>query len=118
MDYIINPLWFYWLQVVNGVRGSACVVFVISVVLLIVIGVATPMIVSLDGEVPMWCKTGLKIGIILIIPAELIVIFLPSSDTLISMMIAKYATYTNAQLTLEAIKAAVDYVVQAVQSIG
>ena len=32
-------------------------------------------------------------------------------------MVAKYATYENAGLTVDALKSAVDYVVQAIQSL-
>jgi hypothetical protein len=42
---------------------------------------------------------------------------LPSDDTLIEMMIAKQATYDNAQWTLETLKSAVDYIVNAIKSV-
>lgn len=40
-----------------------------------------------------------------------------AKDALIEMMIAKQATYENATWTLDALKSAVDYVVQAIQSL-
>lgn len=42
----------------------------------------------------------------------------PSKETMISMMVAKFATHTNAQLTVDAIKGAVDYIVKAIQSVS
>lgn len=55
-------------------------------------------------------------GIILVISFATIV-FVPSKNTLIEMMIAKQATYDNAQWTLETLKSAVDYIISAIQSV-
>ena len=46
-----------------------------------------------------------------------IAIFLPSKETLISMMIAKYATKENLGMTVEGIKSAVDYIMDAIKEI-
>jgi len=69
VNYIINPMWFYWLSVVSCVR--------------VFVGV----------------------------------IFIPSRNTMLEMQIARYATYENAEWTVETIKSAVDYIVQAIGSL-
>ena len=47
----------------------------------------------------------------------IISLFIPSKETLISMMIAKYATKENLSMTVEGIKSAVDYIVNAMKEI-
>lgn len=127
MNYIINPSWFYWLGVVNSMRGFMLAAFVIAIV---VIGVALIVIpwntyiirefpsVSDDERKTLWFFTkALKVAIGVCIVLGLFLVFVPSKDTLIEMMIAKQATYENATWTVDALKSAVDYVVQAIQSL-
>ena len=45
----------------------------------------------------------------------IISILIPSKETLISMMIAKYATKENLGMTVEGIKSAVDYIMNAIK---
>lgn len=59
----------------------------------------------------------LKIAIGVCIVSGLFLVFVPSKETLIEMMVAKQATYENATWTVDALKSAVDYVVQAIQSL-
>ena len=59
----------------------------------------------------------LKVAIVALIISGLILMFVPSKETLIEMMIAKQATYENATWTVDALKSAVDYVIQAIQSL-
>lgn len=59
----------------------------------------------------------LKVGIGVCVIAGLFLVFVPSKETLIEMMIAKQATYENTTWTVDALKSAVDYVVQAIQSL-
>ena len=47
----------------------------------------------------------------------IISLFIPSKETLISMMIAKYATKENLSMTVEGIKSAVDYIVNTMKEI-
>ena len=44
-------------------------------------------------------------------------IFVPSKSTMIEMMIAKYATYENADWTVESLKSVVDYIVEAFKAV-
>ena len=127
MNYIINPSWFYWLGVVNSMRGFMLAAFIVAIIL---IGVSLILILwntDMIREFPTMCaderKTlrfftkALKVAIGVCIVAGLFLVFVPSKDTLIEMMIAKQATYENATWTVDALKSAVDYVVQAIQSL-
>lgn len=127
MNYIINPSWFYWLGVVNSMRGFMLAAFIVAViavgVALTVISWTTSMIREFpnvtddDRKTRQFFTKALKPAIGVCIAAALFLIFVPSKDTLIEMMIAKQATYENATWTLDALKSAVDYVVQAIQSL-
>ncbi len=127
MNYIINPSWFYWLGVVNSMRGFMLAAFIVAIIL---IGVSLILILwntDMIREFPNMCADErkavifftkvLKIAIGVCIVAGLFLVFVPSKETLIEMMIAKQATYENATWTVDALKSAVDYVVQAIQSL-
>ena len=43
--------------------------------------------------------------------------FVPSKEALIEMQVARFATYENAEWTLDTVKAAVDYIVESIKSV-
>lgn len=134
MNYIINPSWFYWMQLLSDIRG-----IVIAISALISAGFIIAIITSVayysmgyryrnqideDGEVcdPDWsnyllAKKFVKILFPITIVFLIIGILIPSKETLISMMIAKYATKENLSITVDGIKSAVDYIVNAMKEI-
>ena len=127
MNYIINPSWFYWLGVVNSMRGFMLAAFIVAI---IVIGVALiiipwnvymirefPSLSDDERKVVRFFTRALKVAIGVCVASGLFLVFVPSKETLIEMMIAKQATYENATWTVDALKNAVDYVVQAIQSL-
>lgn len=127
MNYIINPSWFYWLGVVNSMRGFILVAFIVAVTIIGVALIVIPVNVKLIQDDPSisdderkavrFFTKALKVAIGMCVVSALFLVFVPSKDTLIEMMIAKQATYENATWTLDALKSAVDYVVQAIQSL-
>lgn len=127
MNYIINPSWFYWLGVVESMRGFMLAVFIVSIVGIGAALIIIPVDVKLVQDYPDVCdfekKTvqfftkALKFAIGVCIVTVLFLVFVPSKETLIEMMIAKQATYENATWTVDAVKSAVDYIIQAIQSL-
>lgn len=127
MNYIINPSWFYWLGVVNSMRGFMLAAFIVAIIIVGVALIVIPWNTYIIREFPrvsdderktlQFFTKALKISIGVCILAALFLIFVPSKDTLIEMMIARQATYENATWTVDALKNAVDYVVQAIQSL-
>ena len=127
MNYIINPSWFYWLGVVNSMRGFILVAFIVAVTIIGVALIVIPVNVKLIQDYPSisdderkavrFFTKALKVAIGMCVVSALFLVFVPSKDMLIEMMIAKQATYENATWTLDALKSAVDYVVQAIQSL-
>lgn len=115
MNYIINPSWFYVIDVVAEID-------IVSAIFTVVIGLVSAIVTAFyitswdDDDVkrrkpflmPLW---------ILFAVCVFVCILTPSRDTLIEMMIAKYATYDNAQWTIETIKSAVDYIVDAMKQL-
>lgn len=127
MNYIINPSWFYWLGVVQSMRGFMLAAFIVAIIIVGVSLIIIPVEVKMIQDFPNMCADerkmvcfftkALKIAIGVCVVSALFLVFVPSKDTLIEMMIAKQATYENATWTLDALKSAVDYVVQAIQSL-
>lgn len=127
MNYIINPSWFYWLGVVNSMRGFMLAAFIVAIIIIGVALIIIPVNVKLIQEYPsisaderkavMFFTKALKVAIGICVASGLFLVFVPSRETLIEMMVAKQATYENATWTVDALKSAVDYVVQAIQSL-
>lgn len=116
--YIINPMTFYWLSVLDALRGAFLVVSILggagSVVL--------PIIYLADSwgwdddDKKMWVKI-VAVVLPIFFASVLCVIFIPSKQTMIEMLVAKFATTENAEWTVDALKSAVDYIVEAMKSV-
>ena len=127
MSYIINPMWFYWISVVDGIKGACIALLIFSVVAVAILAIIIEMdfksryelhyIEMSDEDILTYERLSkmLKICIAILFVSGLGLIFIPSKDTLIEMQIAKYATYENAELSVESIKSAVDYIVNAIK---
>ena len=127
MNYIINPSWFYWLGVVESIRHFMVAAFIVSIVVVVASAIIVPVNMRMIRDFPemsdderktvQFFTKALKIAIGVLVISGLVLVFVPSKETLIEMMIAKQATYENATWTLDALKSAVDYVIQAIQSL-
>lgn len=111
-EYIINPAWFYWVNIVNGIRtimfllaGAASVATFITA-LISLDETDTDTAISKKFE-----KIALKMFIVTIV-CIIIAVLIPSKETLIEMKIAEYATLENAEWTVAAIKDLVDYILR------
>nr|DAJ89512.1 MAG TPA: hypothetical protein [Caudoviricetes sp.] len=92
MEPVINPWLFYFIDVVGAIKTVGAILAFISLMALL--------ISFLEEE-----NGILVISFIVLIISSLIIIFVPSSDTLIKMTIAKNVTY-------DAVDAAKDVVIQ------
>ena len=109
--YIINPAWFYWVNVADGINTIMIVGMILSLSALLVCGII--MFIEDDDDFLKPVRLGLGFLIFFILGA----VFIPSKETLIEMQIAKYATWENAEWTVDAVKDAVDYIVNAIGSL-
>ena len=118
MNYIIDPMWFYWVGVVDWLKGAVLAIAIIGTVVAFIRFVTSMADKDWDSESEH--KQKMKsaralCGIALI--AFMVSAFIPSKQTLIEMQAAKFATYENAEWTVETIKQAVDYIVEAIGSL-
>ena len=120
MTYVINPWFFYWMQVSDTVREALSVLACLAGVSLF-IAVAVKMgcwFGEPSEETNRNTNRALKTSVILFIPLLLLYSFLPSRDTLLSMQVASLATTENAESAMEAIQSAVDYIIEAIGRLG
>lgn len=111
MDYIINPMWFYWLQVVDMIRGTIIGgMFIFGFVLAFCV---VSYIILKANECDKDCEEAAKqTKRIAVIFAIMILgfTFIPSKQTLIEMEVAKHATYSKEESIEEQIINAMDYI--------
>ena len=117
VNYIVNPGVFYWLSVINAIKCVSIVVFILS-------AVAAVVLIGLGIDKSLWCEDEYatfnkwKKAVAVVLPISTVaVIFIPGKEALIEMLVAKYATVDNANWTLDAVKSAVDYIVEAMKAI-
>lgn len=107
MEYIINPSWFYFVSVLECLHITCSLATFAAVMAILAFGLCVILGIKIDQKYFKPAFIGLAIGI-------LGFVFIPDETTMIEMMVAKYATVDNAQMTLDTIKSAVDYIVQAI----
>ena len=117
MDYIINPWWFYLVQMCGTFK---CMFYIFGT---IIIFIGTVLLVGKYVDIYFYesdCDSDKKyltqlkrtciIGIIVFILGTLI----PTEDTLIKMQIAKFGTYSNAEKVLKVIDEKTDALIDAI----
>ena len=116
-DYIINPYWFYWADVVDTLKSSFQVISILSgvitaialIIFFIALGVnqGMPEDFKDDTDTP---KIISKIAGAICIFTLVVSVFIPSKKTLTEMLIAENVTKTNIEYAEQEIKDIVDYV--------
>lgn len=111
--YIIEPMWFYWVKALDNIYGIAIVVSVLGL-----IATATCFMMAQDcysdEEEKMWRKrTGASFVVTVL--AVIMVVFVPSSDTLIKMKLAEFGTYENVTTVIETIENMTDKIIEQIK---
>lgn len=118
MEYIINPSWFYWIEVANAVKICSFVAATILLCASIVLAVVSHDDDFFgDHEDAKKKRKVMAACLVALALFSVVGIFVPSKQTLIEMMIAKKATYDNVSWTIEQVKEAVDYIISAIKEI-
>lgn len=119
MDYIINPMWFYWLQAVSAVQIALGVIAgLLGVALMVAIVAALSNLeYGTDDKDFILGKRMCLIIFPIFFVTLLATLLIPSRETMISMMVAKYATLDNAQTVVDGIKSAADYIINAIKEV-
>lgn len=68
------------------------------------------------GDEKDWIKYAIRLGVMTVVLAVLIVL-IPSKDTMLTMLVADMITYENIELTKESAMALVNYIVEQVEEI-
>lgn len=123
MTPIINPLWFYLIDILSTIKETFFLGYVIPVIILIagVAGIAYYIIGmeyidctrDEDDYNNLWKKLFLKPFKIISIAAIVIsclTVFIPKEETMYKMMVANYVTYENVEIATDAIQDGVDYI--------
>ena len=110
--YIINPAWFYWVNIVDGIKIVTLMLASISLIAAFLSAFIS--CADEDEESKQYEKIALKM-LIVAVACIIIAIFIPTKETLIEIQIAKYATWENAEWTVDAIKDLVDYITNAIK---
>jgi hypothetical protein len=127
MDYVINPMWFYWLGVVDNLN----IFFWSMIITLLFIGIVLNTIRAVEyenlsyteveeGKNVVVVKKMFKQWLIVffcILPFVLLIVFTPSKETMIKMTVSKQVTYKNIDKAEEKIKETFDYIVDKVKEI-
>lgn len=118
MDYIINPSWFYWIEVSDCIKGCATGAAVILLIAAIILAIVAKTDDDFnEHEDAKKKRKVMAICLVALAVCVVVIIFVPSKQTLIEMMIARTATYDNVSWTIEQVKEAVDYIISAIKDI-
>jgi len=118
MSPIISPWWIYVYEIIetlNDAFVNVSIFAVIAAIILVVFCIIN--YINCEDEIVNTFKPWIKPAIALFAISGMIAVFVPSQDTLIYMQIARYSTPENLEQVVETTKDAVDYVIDAVQSI-
>lgn len=120
---IINPMWIYWLEVLETIKSVGLFLMIIS---FLIICFFIMLIVALFGEYRdedeeknfknLVSKT--KLSIYIWLSVLFISVFIPSKDTLIAMFISKNVTVEKVVQGKEAIKDSVDYIFEKIKEVN
>lgn len=116
MNYIINPMWFYWFDVFSELNDVAFTMFwFMLAIILICVSFSSFILDELNhNDLTLDTKKLFKIiksYFIVMFCFLLIFIVIPNKDTMYKMIIAKNLTMDNVELGVEDIKDTVDYIV-------
>lgn len=118
-NYIIDPAWVYWASVCDAIKTTFEVIAVLSV-----FTIATPLLfVLLEKVMGEDTRDYAIVGKIrrftipIMLFATAAAIFIPDATTLIEMKVTELVTRNNIELSGDAIKSVVDYIVDAIKSI-
>lgn len=112
MNYLINPIWFYLISLVDNVRGITIVAVLITVMAAGVVAIWTDdtSVFGSPQEEIIVLKKKIKKFAILFVIESLILIFVPSKSDMEKMLMASYATGENITTATNYGKDLVDYI--------
>lgn len=110
---IINPLWFYLINVSSNLQIVCSIIACLAFAIIFIGVLMYPMLEDIGTNTKYWGLRLLIIGII----CTFISILTPSKETCYQMMIASLITKDNIEITAEAGKEAVDYIIDSIDKL-
>jgi len=117
MDYIINPAWFYWAEVIDTLKSFFALMSGLSIAVLCVALISLAVITYLNiGERDEWktdttlAKKIAILSLVISIITGIGTIFIPSKKVLTEMLIAENLTKSNIECIEEEVKELTDYI--------
>lgn len=109
---IINPWIFYLISILENIMVTGIVLFVISVVTAIVMGVMVfdPAESVSDEKKKLFKKMLKRVVIPIVVVCTLLITFIPSEKTMYTMLVSSYVTTDNLETATEVIQDGVDYI--------
>lgn len=113
---IINPFIIYLIGISEGVKIASEIIAALTLVSGVFIIVFASSEYEADGDNKKYKKYGKNLIICGVISA-IVALMIPHKDTLALMYISKFVTVENVNTSVEVIKSATDYVINAINSI-
>lgn len=110
MNPIIDPSFIYLLQLIKGLRIFSICAMSFALGYLLMSGIYLAVDISIENNLATSLKKYQKISIIITIITTLILIFVPSKETLIAMTAAKAITPDNLALVGNSLEEALNYI--------
>lgn len=110
---VISPKIFYLMDVVGELELLCGVGIIVCIILG---GCCICCYVDSYGDDNDWIKYAIRLGVMTVVLAVLIVL-IPSKDTMLTMLVADMITYENIELTKESAMALINYIVEQVEAI-
>lgn len=121
MTYIINPWFFYFANLLDSFWTLASIVLFLAIVGTVGFGIwwvmeayASDFFVHDDNEPPFakFCKKMIKASVIATIISAVLMIVVPTEETVNKMMISSFVTKENVEKTKEEAKEIIDYIAE------
>lgn len=115
-DLIIDPLWFYWLEVIDTAK-HLCMLAPILALLILFLSYFLGTWSGADSDKAFEQKMLKRVIIAAIVSAVIFVVgmFIPSEKTLIKMKLAEFTTKSNVETILETIDDKTDKLIDALR---
>lgn len=114
MDYIIDPMWIYWANVVGNLRTVAVIMVIVSVFALIIcVGALIDGDCDNTDEDYIFLKKAIITVMCFVVFNALLIVFIPTKDTIVEMIAAKLATKHNVSLGVKELKELITFIADA-----
>ena len=121
MTYIINPWFFYFASLLDSFWTLASIVLFLAIIGTVGFGIwwvmeayVSDFFVHDDNESPFakFCKKMIKASVIATIISAVLMVVVPTEETVDKMMISSFITKENVEKTKEEAKEIVDYITE------